>query len=78
MDRPLFSNGTEHMFWESENCERCFKFNGADYHASTCDLLIHMLNNQCGIPLPPEIEKRLGVDESGYALRRCGEFQEAP
>ena len=49
--KPLFSNGTEFMMWESENCDRCIKApkpheDGKSYSKSRC-AIYNEITRQC-------------------------------
>lgn len=38
MSTWAFSNGTDHLYWEARNCDRCRKTYDPDTNASQCEL----------------------------------------
>lgn len=72
--RRFLDNSFEHIDWENRNCCECAKYSE---DASKCDLMQHIGAFAFGMPIEPEIERRIGCDpETGRAPERCGEFEE--
>lgn len=69
--RLPFSGSLEALEWENDNCCRCTKYSD---DAEKCDLMRGLAGCVLGIPLAPELERRIGCSPEGRAPERCGEI----